>query len=131
MNLKYSKQREAIKEYLEHTHEHPTADNVYENIKKIYPNISLGTVYRNLSLLADIGEIKKISTPNGPDRFDADKKPHFHFTCTKCGYIEDIYTNEFKKSIIDQLKQGINGSIDGQEINFYGLCQNCMKDNKN
>ena len=60
--LKYSRQRESIKEFLMTRKDHPTADVVYENMKKIYPNISLGTVYRNLSLLSEIGEIQKLST---------------------------------------------------------------------
>ena len=57
--LKYSRQRESIKEFLRSRTDHPTADTVYENLRQIYPNISLGTVYRNLSLLSDIGEIRK------------------------------------------------------------------------
>ena len=68
--LKYSRQREAIKDFLMTRKDHPTADVVYENIKKIYPNISLGTVYRNLSLLSEIGEIQKLSNFGGADHFD-------------------------------------------------------------
>ena len=68
--LKYSRQRESIKEFLRTRTDHPTADVVYENMKLIYPNISLGTVYRNLSLLADLGEIKKLSSFAGADHFD-------------------------------------------------------------
>ena len=68
--LKYSRQRESIKEFLRNRTDHPTADVVYENMKLIYPNISLGTVYRNLSLLADLGEIKKLSSFAGADHFD-------------------------------------------------------------
>ena len=67
--LKYSRQRASIKEYLSNTMEHPTADTVYLHVREEFPNISLGTVYRNLNLLADIGEVVKISTPNGGDRF--------------------------------------------------------------
>jgi Fur family peroxide stress response transcriptional regulator len=67
---KYSRQREAIKEYLAHTKEHPTADMVYMQIRKIYPNISLGTVYRNLNFLADKGEVQKIDCQDGSIRFD-------------------------------------------------------------
>ena len=67
--LKYSRQRESIKEFLMTRNDHPTADVVYENMKLIYPKISLGTVYRNLSLLADIGEIKKLASFNGADHF--------------------------------------------------------------
>ena len=68
--LKYSRQREAIKTFLAGRYDHPTAETVYLGIKEEFPNISLGTVYRNLSLLSDIGEIQKLSTGIGPDRFD-------------------------------------------------------------
>ena len=75
-NLKYSRQRESIREFLMTRHDHPTADMVYHHIRQIYPNISLGTVYRNLSLLVNLGSIRKISTGDGPDRFDAATAPH-------------------------------------------------------
>ena len=65
--LKYSRQRESIKEFLMTRKDHPTADVVYENVRKIYPNISLGTVYRNLSLLSELGEIQKLSNFGGAD----------------------------------------------------------------
>ena len=68
--IKYSRQRESIKKYLASTKEHPTADTVYTHVKKDFPNISLGTVYRNLNLLTELGEALKISTPDGGDRFD-------------------------------------------------------------
>ena len=74
--LKYSRQRESIKEFLMTRKDHPTADVVYENVKKIYPNISLGTVYRNLSLLSDLGEIQKLSSFGGADHFDGCVIPH-------------------------------------------------------
>ena len=80
--LKYSRQRESIKEFLRTRKDHPTADVVYENMKLIYPNISLGTVYRNLSLLADLGEIKKLSSFAGADHFDGRTERHCHFMCT-------------------------------------------------
>ena len=76
--LKYSRQRESIKLFLMNRKDHPTADMVYVNMREKFPHISLGTVYRNLSLLAEIGEITKIST-EGPDRFDANQNPHYHF----------------------------------------------------
>ena len=74
-SLKYSRQRESIKEFLMTRTDHPTADTVYHQLRKIYPNISLGTVYRNLALLADIGEIQKICTGDGADRFDGQVRP--------------------------------------------------------
>jgi len=88
--IKYSRQREAIKHYLASTKEHPTADTVYLHVKEDFPNISLGTVYRNLNLLTDIGEAIKIPTPDGGDRFDGNVIPHNHFLCTICGRLLDL-----------------------------------------
>ena len=88
--LKYSRQREAIKTFLAGRYDHPTAETVYLGIKEEFPNISLGTVYRNLSLLSDIGEIQKLSTGIGPDRFDGNPAPHYHFICKHCGSILDL-----------------------------------------
>ena len=88
--LKYSRQRESIKEFLMTQTSHPTADIIYENMKQIYPNISLGTVYRNLSLLTDLGEIRKISSVSGADHYDGRIDPHCHFICTDCGRILDL-----------------------------------------
>ena len=97
--LKYSRQRESIKEFLTGRTDHPTADFVYENMKQIYPNISLGTVYRNLSLLADLGEIQKLSSFGGADRFDARTVPHCHFMCTRCGRVMDVFSEHIDKSL--------------------------------
>lgn len=88
--IKFSRQRESIKNNLMGRTDHPTAETVYSDIRQEYPNISLGTVYRNLSLLADLGEIQKISTENGPDRFDGNPKPHYHFFCTNCNSVLDL-----------------------------------------
>ena len=70
--LKYSRQRESIKTCLMNRHDHPTADTLYMSIREEYPNISLGTVYRNLNLLVELGEVRKLSCGEGADRFDAD-----------------------------------------------------------
>ena len=87
---KHSKQREAIQFYLATHSNHPTAETVYLGIKEEFPNVSLGTVYRNLALLAENGEILKISTGVGPDRFDGCIDPHYHFFCTECGAVYDL-----------------------------------------
>ena len=86
--MKYSRQRESIKNFLSTRKDHPTADAVYMNIRKEYPNISLGTVYRNLSLLASVGEIQKISCGDGVDHFDPNADPHYHFVCRDCGAVK-------------------------------------------
>ncbi len=122
--LKYSRQRESIKSFLNTRCDHPTAETVYMAIRQEYPNISLGTVYRNLSLLSEIGEIQKISTGRGPDRFDGNAAPHYHFFCTECGGVSDL-----KMENIDHINTiagaAFNGSIKGHVSYFYGLCPEC------
>jgi Fur family peroxide stress response transcriptional regulator len=123
---KYSRQREAIKEYLAGTKAHPTADTVYMNLRQVYPNISLGTVYRNLNLLAEQGEIMKLNCQDGCDRFDGNPKPHYHFLCNQCGSVLDI-----EMESIDHINviAGANfaGKIEGHVTFFYGICPECSK----
>jgi Fur family peroxide stress response transcriptional regulator len=123
---KYSRQREAIKDYLSGTKAHPTADTVYMNIKEAYPNISLGTVYRNLNLLAEQGEILKINCQDGCDRFDGNPKPHYHFLCKGCGRVLDL-----EMESIDHINEiaGANfpGKVEGHVTFFYGLCPECSR----
>ena len=88
--LKYSKQREAIRDFLAHSEEHPTADMVYMNLRESFPNISLGTVYRNLNLLVELGEAQKLAFGDGKDHFDADTSLHYHFVCRSCGAVTDL-----------------------------------------
>jgi len=124
--LKYSRQRESIKNFLMTRLDHPTADTVYANIRKIYPHISLGTVYRNLSLLASIGEINKITTGDGADRFDGNVKPHNHFVCNTCHKVFDLDMEniDYIKSIANK---NFDGKIENYVTNFYGICSYCMK----
>lgn len=124
--LKYSRQRESIKELLQARKDHPTADMIYENVRQIYPNISLGTVYRNLSLLVSLGEIIKISTPEGADRFDARTSPHNHFICQKCHKVMDLEMGNIDY-IMKEAGENFSGSIDSYTVHFFGLCEECQK----
>lgn len=129
--LKYSRQRASIKEYLMSTTEHPTADTVYLHVKKHFPHISLGTVYRNLNLLSDTGEIVKITTPNGGVRFDGYTIPHYHFVCNTCGTVFDLNLDEKYFHNMNKLAaQHFDGSIDSHTALFSGTCQKCLADKK-
>lgn len=123
--LKYSRQREAIKNYLMSTYEHPTADTVYVHVKKEFPNISLGTVYRNLNLLTDIGEAQKITMPDGSDRFDGHIHPHNHFTCNCCGCVSDIELNPSITNC-DLESLGFKGEIESSSTMYFGKCHSCI-----
>ena len=126
--LKYSRQREVIKEYLSHTDEHPTADTVYMHVRQAFPRISLGTVYRNLNLLADMGEASKITTPDGAVRFDGITTPHYHALCTECGELFDLDMN-IQDSINKQAQACFHGTIHSHSAIFYGVCDHCKQKN--
>jgi Fur family peroxide stress response transcriptional regulator len=127
---KYSRQRESIKDYLAHTKEHPTADTIYMKVRETYPNISLGTVYRNLNLLVEQGEVIKISCGDGSDHFDGTTRPHYHFICSTCKKVMDLPTLSLDH--IDTLA-GANfaGKIEGHSAFFYGACPECMAKTSN
>ena len=125
--LKYSRQRASIKEYLDHTTEHPTADTVYLHVREEFPRISLGTVYRNLNLLADMGEAIKITTPDGGDRFDGNTHPHYHVVCTCCNRVFDLHIDEAHINTMNKLaEEHFDGTIDSHATLFYGTCQDCL-----
>ena len=126
--IKYSKQREAIRAFLCGNRSHPTADEVYEAIRRQFPNISLGTVYRNLNLLTDIGEASKISTPDGGDRFDGRTEPHNHFLCTRCGRLLDLELDMNSIEEVNRLAaENFDGIIRSSSTLFYGECSDCIK----
>ena len=126
MNLKHSKQRDSIKEFLATRKDHPTADTVYMNVRQSFPNISLGTVYRNLTLLADIGEIARLRVGDGVDHFDYDTTPHYHFVCSECGSISDL-DMAFMNQMTEAARKNFEGEIEGQVTWFYGRCSKCTK----
>ena len=128
--MKYSRQRGCIREFLADRCDHPTAETVYMNVKKDFPNISLGTVYRNLSLLADLGEIRKISTGTGPDRFDGNTSPHYHVFCTGCGSVMDLKMENINHIDIIAGNE-FEGRIHGHITYFLGTCRECMKKENN
>lgn len=124
--LKYSRQRESIKNFLVTRYDHPTAETVYMNIKEEFPNISLGTVYRNLALLTELGEIQKLSTGLGPDRFDGNPDPHYHFICNCCGSVLDLNVDGLEHINI-LAGQNFDGEIEGHLTFFYGKCRECKE----
>ena len=123
---KFSRQRAAIKDYLMHTTAHPIAETVYSCLQVIHPNISLGTIYRNLNLLVGQGEVIKFATGDGKDRFDANTSPHYHFVCTECSNVSDVFmSSDFISMVTDSAKSEIDGEILGHSTFFFGRCLEC------
>ena len=123
--MRNTKQRSLVLEVVNRSDCHPTALEVYQECQKIIPNISLGTVYRNLSFLVENGQILKISTGKGPDHYDGFTDAHNHFVCKCCGKVLDLdYTTDEK--IIEKASENFNGEIKGYELQFYGICEECL-----
>lgn len=125
--IKYSRQREAIVKFMEERKDHPTAEFIYNNIREEYPNISLGTVYRNLSLLVELGKITKVTCDDGNDHFDPNIKPHYHFICRKCNAVSDLDIDMDNPEYINEVAgRNFKGQIDGHSAFFYGVCADCL-----
>lgn len=125
--MKYSRQREAILAFLKTRKDHPTAEVIYDNIRQEYPKISLGTVYRNLALLSDMGIILKLSCDDGFEHYDGNPERHYHFVCRRCRSVIDLEMDDI--SFINTLaEKNFLGSIEGHMAYFYGRCDKCMCD---
>lgn len=123
--LKYSRQRSAVLHYLRSVSSHPTAESVYQAIREEFPKISLGTVYRNLNLLAEQGEILRLNCGDGVDRYDAALEPHDHFVCRSCGQVFDLPLVPMEAAD-QQAEKLCAGRIEGHELYFFGRCNSCL-----
>lgn len=130
--VKYSRQREAIKNFLMSRKDHPTAEVVYEHVLKAFPNISLGTVYRNLSFLVDNGQAVKVPCEDGSVHFDGNVMPHYHFQCTECGAVIDLDFDgaEESRQFCTAAASNFTGQIEGNVTFFYGKCPSCAHKNE-
>ena len=119
--MRYSKQRELITEIIKGRKDHPTADMIYTSARELEPNISLGTVYRNLKLLADEGVIITLETEDKRLHYDGDLSRHSHFICSKCGKIIDL----FKPANTPTELNEIGVTVNSEKCVYYGHCQTC------
>lgn len=122
--LKITPQRVAVYEILLKSHNHPTVEEIYEEVKKRYPFVSLATVYRTVETLEQMGLAKKVCYWGSSARYDANMDEHHHLICVKCGAIRDIYID--KNIDIPEELEGFETS--GYSVNIYGLCPKCKKD---
>ena len=127
---KHFRKRDAILTCLRQTKTHPSADWVYNQLKPEIPDLSLGTVYRNLSLFKEQGLINSLGTVKGVERFDGDTRSHVHFICTECGAVQDIEGMPQLPSLRSSAEHDLGSQIQGCQITFTGLCRNCIETNK-
>lgn len=128
-NMRLTTQRQIILEELAKVTSHPTANEVYDMVRRRLPRIGLGTVYRNLELMAESGLILKLEVGGTQKRFDATVSPHYHIRCIECGKVDDIeipvqhHINEVATNACDY-------HILGHHIEFSGICDNCTQTRK-
>ena len=124
---KQFRKRNAILAYLRQTDTHPSAEMVFNHLKPEYPALSLCTVYRNLTLFKEQGEIISIGTVNGVERFDGNTMPHVHFVCTDCTAVADLPQIEVPEELNQKVTKQTGGQIEVCELTFMGKCSRCLK----
>ena len=121
----FSRKRQAIYELLMSTDAHPSAEWIYNSLKPKYPDLSLGTVYRNLKMLESNGTVKSVAVVDGCERYDARMTPHSHFICKKCGKVIDVFFTEVMPDITEKVYIDGARSVESYNLIFYGNCERC------
>ena len=123
--MRSTRQRSIILEVLQDTCTHPTAGWIFDKVKEHCPNISLGTVYRNLNLLKETGRIRELTFGKNTARYDGNSEPHHHIFCLECGKLEDVNCSvhpDLTKSV-----EAMNGyKITSHQLEFSGICPDCL-----
>ncbi|MDA8139320.1 MAG: transcriptional repressor [Desulfobacteraceae bacterium] len=124
--LRMTQQRRVILEELRKTHNHPTADALYEQVRKRLPRISLGTVYRNLEILTALGEIQTLELSGSQKRYDGIPQKHYHIRCIHCERLDDAPIAPLN-TLEDELYGATVYTIMGHRLEFIGLCPECSR----
>jgi len=127
---RYSKNREAILNCLRSTKTHPTAEWIYLQLKEDLPNLSLATVYRNLTALKEHGDIRSMGIVGGQERFDAINYPHSHVVCARCGAVIDVPEIPIPGELIARVEKETGCTVTETALQFNGLCAVCAKKEK-
>jgi len=120
-----TRQRKIILEELRKLKTHPTADELYDAVRARLPRISLGTVYRNLDVLQENGEVLKLESAGSQKRFDGDMHPHYHVRCVQCGRVGDVLAEVEDVDVRGLSAPGFE--ITGGTIEFFGICDQCRE----
>ncbi|MEM3586055.1 MAG: Fur family transcriptional regulator [Candidatus Jordarchaeaceae archaeon] len=123
---KVTPQRLEIYKAVKSSEGHPTADNIYQEVKKRNPTISAATVYKTMGILEKMGEVQRIGKVNGKMVYDKNTIVHVNFHCINCGRVEDIESNLIEK-LIKEVQNKTKSKIISQSINLYACCSKCQK----
>ena len=118
-----TQQRRIIFDVIQQSMRHMTAEQIYWEAKQVLPSIAMGTVYRNLGLMSEAGEILRIEMPGQPDHFDKTVMPHHHCLCPRCGEVSDVPVPDLKQ----QLEQMLGTPVESYDLTLRILCDDCRK----
>lgn len=125
--MRNTAQRDTVLRVVEESCDHPSAETIYTRCREIMPEISLGTVYRNLKVLVELGKIREVSILNAGDRYDKTVGLHAHFRCKSCGAVLDVPAKDLDR--LENAVESMTGyQIDGTEVLFVGLCDRCKNE---
>ncbi len=125
VSTKQFRKRNAILSYLRGVTNHPSAEMVFTDLKQEIPDLSMGTVYRNLSLFKQQGLAISVATVKGVERFDGNTDPHVHFICNDCGAVIDLMDMDVPESLKSIAESCCGGSVSDCQLSFTGQCKNC------
>lgn len=123
---RYSAKREAILETIRKTDTHPTAEWLFQQLKPKYPDLSLGTVYRNITAFQEEGLVRSVGVVNGQERFDGNVRPHTHFVCTCCGRVCDLCGLDVPEELASAPARTDGVRVDHYQLTFQGVCKACL-----
>ena len=123
---KQFRKRNAILSCLRGTTAHPSAEMVHDMLQEEHPDISLATVYRNLSRFKTQGIIQSLGMIHGIERFDANTAPHVHFVCNCCSAVIDLHQMEAPQQLCSEAAHHIGGRVDSCQLMFFGICRECL-----
>ena len=127
---KHFRKRDAILTCLRQTDTHPSAEWVYAQLKPEIPDLSLGTVYRNLNLFKEQGKIVSLGTVNGVERFDGNTAPHVHYICESCGCVLDLEGIAVPQELQSAVADTTGGQVNACQLSFTGICMACKNLNQ-
>ena len=125
MNRRETRQREAILSVLRRTNSHPTADWIYDEVRKIIPNVSKGTIYRNLNILREMGEITELNLKGTVRRYEGRKDKHYHFRCEQCGRVFDL-DEPVDIALDEKVARSTGFKVSYHQLEFRGICNECL-----
>jgi Fe2+ or Zn2+ uptake regulation protein len=125
-NLRMTRQRKLILEELRRANTHPSADELYERVRRLLPRISLATVYRNLEVLSELKEIQTLELSGSLKRFDGNPRNHYHIRCVRCGRVDDAPIAPLAQ-LEDELYGSTVFTIIGHRLEFVGMCPSCSR----